>query len=122
MIIGFNKRFVPLIEDGSKIHTVRKDAAKRWKAGRTMHFATDVRKKNMKVFRTGDCKNTERIDIVWNEKKTDVSIKIGSKKLNKEKRLEFAKADGFATMEDFKSWFSEDFIDYKLIHWTEKKY
>ena len=31
MILGFKDRFVPMVEDGSKRHTIR--AGKRWKVG-----------------------------------------------------------------------------------------
>jgi len=70
MVLGFKPQFVPKILDGTKIHTLRKDATQRWKPGRSIQFATGVRTKNYKTFREdGECKCVQTIWISHEQKR-----------------------------------------------------
>ena len=67
MILSFNKKFKVPIETGTKIHTIRLDKPNRWRAGKTIHFATGVRTKNYDNFKVGRCLSFQYITISYCE-------------------------------------------------------
>jgi hypothetical protein len=125
MILGFKKQFVPLIKNGSKIHTIREDKKERWKQGNKIHFATGVRTKNYQQFGILECSSTQRINIIYNYPQNhafnSVNVFIDGVMVPPQKIEELAQNDGFETVDDFFKWFNTDF-DGKIIHWTDLKY
>lgn len=121
MILGFNPRFVDKILDSTKIHTIRIDAHNRWKAGRSIQFATGVRTKKYKQFKEGVCVSVQHIKIQWRNTEIRVTIDGSDEIMIPSKFLEFVKNDGFDTAHDFYTWFKKDF-EGKIIHWTDKRY
>ena len=134
MVIGFKEQFVEPILNGSKIHTIRKDATNRWKEGRLMDLATGVRTKKYNKFTEQFCISVQKFQIIWDApfgeeyKGRLFKVFIDDRcmnynfYLNDEPMLQvIARKDGFDTLEDFLDWFSEDFTG-KLIHWTDLKY
>ena len=118
MVLGFNPRFVDKILNGTKVHTIRADIHDRWKAGRSIQFATGVRTKYYKQFKEGVCVSTQKIEIKYYGE-TPV-IKVDNQKIG------FAVPylslnDGFETLGDFFEWFDKDFTG-KIIHFTYKRY
>lgn len=71
MILSFNKKFKEPIETGTKIHTIRLDKPNRWRAGKTIHFATGIRTKNYDNFKVGRCMSIQYIKISNCEAKID---------------------------------------------------
>ena len=67
MILSFNKKFKEPIETGTKIHTIRLDKPNRWRAGKTIHFATGIRTKNYDNFKVGRCMSFQYITISYRE-------------------------------------------------------
>ena len=123
MIIGFHKEFVPLIESGVKIHTIRRDEKNRWKAGNTMQMYTDIRTKEMKRFAEKVCVSVQYLTINTERKE----IFIHRKLLMSNSEIEhLAKNDGFESVDRFWDWFStkkyESKFVGKIIHWTNKTY
>jgi hypothetical protein len=120
MVIGFKERFVQPILDGTKIHTLRDCAPDRWKAGRSIQFATGVRTKSYKQFKEGVCTG---VDTVWIEPdfKFICLIQSGGNPLPIYDHDLFARNDGFASVEDFWNWPWGDKV-YQLIHWTDFRY
>ena len=136
MILGFKPQFVEPILEGSKIHTIRRDEHDRWKAGKKIDMATGVRTKNYNKFAEKICVSTQTIEIKWKEAIEDqfegrsVRVFIDAKDvtLNWFDDTTYdtvvdvlSKNDGFSTLRDFFTWFSEDFKG-KIIHWTDFKY
>jgi len=132
MILSFNKRFINLINDGSKIHTIRKDSHDRWKMGRVIHFATGVRTPNYNQFKEGICTSIQEISIEHNSNHVEIFIDgkshfevihhgfddIIEHTVGME---DFVKNDGFESIQTFLQWFDKSFLG-KIIHWTEYQY
>jgi hypothetical protein len=132
MVLAFNKRFVPPILKGTKIHTIRVDQLDRWHAGRSIQMATGVRTSAYKQFNADrphlqSCISTQRITIQY---KTSFYngrtfsgpvVKIDGKHLTALQIHELAIADGFPNSDMFFEWFNTDTTG-KIIHWTNKKY
>lgn len=130
---------VPTEEIVPKIHTIRRDEKKRWKAGMNLHFVMFQRRpwqirfapvlpvkaveqikiehypqdqvKSARVFIDG--KNIGC--VIWNKGFENEPIVTGKK------MVELIKNDGFDSVQDFFQYFNENF-EGKLIHWTDKVY
>lgn len=120
MILGFKQRFVPSIQSGVKIHTIRKDSKNRWKQGNKIHFATGIRTKHFNCFLTGECKSIQKVKIEYDLSHA-AKVYIDDRLLNHREIFELATNDGFEGAHDFFQWFNEDF-EGKIIHWTTFKY
>jgi uncharacterized protein YqfB (UPF0267 family) len=126
MVLGFKKQFVPLILNGTKIHTIREDKKNRWKVGMTIHMATGVRTKEYNQFATAKVTKIEHIEIKWilpskastalNSRGVQVYINDKNITLECEKIDALVKNDGFNSRSDFFEWFNQDFKG-KIIHW-----
>ena len=133
MVIGFKEQFVPLILNGVKKHTIRKDKHERWSAGKLMHMATGVRTKDYRQFDELVCTDVQKISIVYNKIHSKVQILIdgkyyGSAFFDKDTLVYFTKSietlarnDGFESVDDFFKWFDKDFNG-RIIHWTNLRY
>jgi len=129
MILGFKKRFVYPIEDGTKKHTFREDKNDRWRVGMKIHMATGVRTKNYNKFREETCLGIQKVEIKWKNPPADsfsgrsVKVYIDGKDITNDcDKLDLLiKNDGFEDRLDFFSWFISDFSG-KIIHWTNLKY
>jgi hypothetical protein len=124
MILGFKKQFVPLILNGTKIHTIREDQKNRWKVGMKIHMATGVRTKEYNQFAIAKVTKIDSIAIAWHRHHTPeevnqtVLVYINENRFSWSSKTiqELVKNDGFNTMEEFFEWFNEDFTG-KIIHW-----
>lgn len=129
MILGFNKRFVEPIWDGSKIHTIRIDPHDRWYPGRSIQFATGVRTKNYNSFRfDGVCESVQTIKMGGGLSHRTISISVDGRPLARDKFQMLARNDGFqgGTLE-FLEWFYPKgdmwrIIEAKILHWTDFRY
>jgi len=116
-----------------KIHTIREDPKDRWKKGNKIDFFINVRKKNM--FRFAPVLvvvSTQKFEIKYHTNTFLVYIDeklffFGNRDFtinefeNYEGMLKLAHNDGFETIQDFCTYFNEDFIG-KIIHWTDLRY
>lgn len=122
MILSFKGQFLDKILNCSKIHTIRGDESNRWKPGNKIHFATGVRSKQYNQFRSGVCSRVQDIEIIYGNMSNQFpEIYIDGIYQTTEDVEELAYNDGFDSVDDFRSWFSDDFIG-KIIHWTDYKY
>jgi len=126
MILGFNKIFLPRIENGTKIHTMREDKNDRWKAGNIIHFATGVRTKLYNCFKIGRCIRTQKIEIKWFPSAIllyakEAQITIDDRIISNQETWELAINYGFDRTSDFFELFNKDWKG-KIIHWTDFKY
>ena len=126
MILGFKERFVPAIRGLAKIHSIREDKHKRWKAGAVIHFATGVRTKKYDCFMIGRCQSVQEISIDFYRCNENDQVAINRKKLSQKEKEILARNDGFKNYFEFRSWFLEmckyDWFNGKIIHWTDYKY
>lgn len=129
MILGFNQQFKAPILEGTKIHSIREDKTRRWKAGRTIQMATGVRTKNYECFKEDTCKSVQKVCMSYAFNDV-IEITVGDNYLfGFPEREAFAKNDGFKDWQAFFDWFyplikkAEDgFYVARLIHWTDKRY
>ena len=123
MILSFKEKFVPLILNGKKIHTIRYDSNNRWKPGRTIHFATGIRTKKYRQFHQSKCTGVQDIELLNAGDEIiiviDYVVVVNNDLLNR-----IANNDGL-NKEDFIKWFipkQKDVFIGKIIHWTDFKY
>lgn len=137
MLLGFKKRFVPKIYDGSKIFTLREKPKRMPKIGETLHMYTGLRTKQCE-FITRDHKLASfqeavvKIKLIYGIGKKaigfTVEIKIGKTKLPKAViDFHFTISDGFKDLNDFVDYWTEGMkkdVNKELImfHWTDFKY
>ena len=137
MILGFKPQFKQPILDGTKIHTIRVDSHKRWKAGRKIHYATGVRTKDYKQFKEGWCVRIQDFEVIYTLVSSPselshtnieydgawfaVIIKVDGMLLGLTASMELAINDGFYTYKEFLAWFNKD-LNGRIIHWTDYRY
>ena len=63
MLLGFKRRFVPYVLDGSKTHSIRGVRAIAPRVGETCHCYVDPRQKTMALLGRWECVRVETIDI-----------------------------------------------------------
>lgn len=125
MILSFKGQFINKILDGSKIHTIREDKSNRWKPGMKIHFATGVRTKNYKCFKTGVCTSVQSVRIIQGDLSKGRNSAVIIDGIDDADNIMWVSMhDGFDDPLDFLQWFSpngETFVG-KIIHWTNFKY
>lgn len=115
-----------------KRHTIREDAANRWRAGMDIHSVINNRTKNRFQFApVVKCVSVQKINIypfkhglgrvviVEGDRFDTDYMPLKGKGL--EELTQLAINDGFDSVEDFFKYFNTDFKG-KLIHWTSLKY
>lgn len=117
MILSFKRQFVPKIVDATKIHTLRDDPHRRWRAGRKMHMATGVRTPHYHCFKEAHCTAVQEVYIDPPSGK----VFVEGRELSPGTLQKFAQNDGFDTLEAFWQWFNEP-THKRLIHWTDLRY
>ena len=137
---GFDSNFAhnnfstdALAEKHAKIHTIREDKNNRWTPGTKIDFFINCRQPNMFRFAPVlPVVSVQKVEIIYFPLttipvrkvpvlKVDDEIIYDAAGINEKQMLEFANNDGFDTIENFFSYFNEDFTG-KLIHWTDLKY
>lgn len=135
MILVFNKKYVPVILAGIKVHTIRKDEQNLWQPSMAIHMVSDEPGNLSNTFNDNipelqTCISTQRITITYYMFPTaadaaghisGAGVKIDGRALSPLEIHELAVADGFNNIDDFFNWFTGSFTG-KLIHWTNKKY
>jgi hypothetical protein len=129
MVLGFKEQFKKPISDGSKIHSIRDDKSRRWKAGMLIQMATGIRTSNYHCFNSSHyCVSVQDVFMSFDGSRLDVSID-GKEIFGGFEREQFAKNDGFESYAALSQWFiplckKNDDWTYsgRLIHWTEYRY
>lgn len=119
---NFNLEIVDVIGRKPKLHTIRKDEKNRWKPGVLIDFFINVRKKDMFRFAPRlPVVSIQTIKIFHLPKSDNINVYVDERRLKEDEIAILAINDGFESVDDFKTYFNEDFIG-KLIHWTNLKY
>ena len=133
MLLGFKKRFVPNIENGSKCQTVRETPKRMPKVGETLYMYTGLRTKNCALItKEHTLKSTQDIKMIFTWHVKDKChyprIWVDGRMLNTKEGNDFMIRDGFTDESDFVSFWKDlrsgkdaQFIGI-LIHWTAFKY
>lgn len=122
MILGFKSAFVPQIQAGTKVHTIRQGS--RWKAGHTIHFYQKVRQPGMSKFHPdGRVTSTQHVRIDYDNGR---QLFVNGRRLQGAELEGFALRDGFPNSELLFRWFADThkglFFEGQLIHWTDLRY
>lgn len=121
MILGFNTRFEEPILKGTKIHTIRVDAHRRWHAGRFIQMAVNVRTAWYRCFKEDVCRSVQQLFMTCEDK--ELFIAIDGKPFYEHETL--AANDGFEDVQGFIRWFfptGKGEYWGRIIHWTTLKY
>ena len=121
MILGFNKRFERPILNGTKIHTIRADVHKRWRAGMPIQMAVGVRTSRYRCFKEDVCCSVQ--EVFMSCENGIIEVSIDGKHFYDLDAL--AVNDGFETIDEFAKWFfptgNGEYWG-RIIHWTDFKY
>jgi hypothetical protein len=112
-----------------KIHTIREDKNDRWKSGKMIDFFIYCRQPNMFRFAPRiPCVSTQKVFMSYAFSDI-IEISIGSRQLFGDELFKFIENDGFDTWKDFFDYFypiikatPDNWLEMKLIHWTDKRY
>lgn len=119
MNLGFQDQFVPLVEDGSKTHSIR--AGERWKVGMRADLYAKPRQKGMRLIFRAPVVRVERIEII-----EPFRIFIDGVELDSKERKILAWRDGFrpssyANMASVESmaefWRGRTPFHGQIVHW-----
>lgn len=114
---NFQARFVPLILDGSKPHTIRLRRKRRTREGDLLKLFTGQRTKQCFLIAETICMKVEPVKIYPYSK----DITLNGKDLSTNEITEFALADGFSDVDKFFAFFSRYEI-YNLLLFLEVIY
>lgn len=109
-----------------KLHTIRTDEKRRWKAGMDIHAVIHNRTpKRLQFLPTFKCTGVQEISINPTHRTILVEASIYGlkswKAIFEDDIEQLAINDGFDSVEDFWSYFKEPF-EGVIIHWTNKRY
>lgn len=122
MLLGFKKRFAPLVEEGSKTHTIRARRKVSPRKGEICHCYTGLRQKGARLLGRFECVKVQSIYISGLG-----HVRIDDVMLDRTERNALAWVDGFrssgkdgAFLEMFEYWTELNHslpFDGDLIHW-----
>ena len=129
MNLGFKRRFVPLVRDGDKTHTIR--GGKRWRVGMRGDLWENMRgpktsaRPQTLIFRA-PVVDVEDIQIRLNEDEWEIVIE--GNKLEIDEAEAFARRDGFLSLLDMCNFWSVEHgtggvvdFDGQVIHWDYER-
>src|SRR6201992_1971719 len=88
MLLGFKRRFAPMILDGSKRHTIR-GKGRNWRPGIICDCYVDPRQKTMRLLGRWPCVRVEKIQI------SDSFLLVDGRELSTDEKELLAWHDGF---------------------------
>jgi len=122
---NFQGQFVPMILDGSKVHTIRRRRKHPTKVGDMLCLYTGMRTKQCKLIVMTECVKVEPIAIIPNEKSLLIpNIYNGWDWLSVSEINRIAHEDGFENVNDFFDFFKryreEVLYDFEIIWWDPR--
>ena len=99
--LSFQKQFVPMIEDGSKFHTIRRKRKNPIKVGDVLYLYTGMRTKQCRKIKDVQCSAISPVVIYPKLGR----VVLDGKMLSLDDTLRFAIRDGFANQMDFFKFF-----------------
>jgi hypothetical protein len=135
MLLGFKERFAPMVEDGSKTHTIRAKRTAQPRVGETCHCYTGLRQKGARLLGRWECLKVQDIRIQLRCRKDgfpiDLGIWVDGQRLDPDEVNQLAWRDGFRPVRKCDAWvamfhFWHDVHGLgpfagNLIHWKFKK-
>lgn len=108
---NFRERYAPLIESGVKLCTIRKRRKNGWlpKPNDRIRLYVGMRTRNCRLIREVTVRDVVPVTINTGELQTggwEVEVLIATHRLTSAELIAFAKADGFADVDDFAKFFN----------------
>ncbi len=106
--LNFQRKFVPMIVDGTKKQTIRKERKNRVKPGDTLYLYAGMRTAKCMLIREAICSEIEQISIELMVDKKLLpfwAIDVNNRRLRPDERNALAIADGFADIYEFVQFF-----------------
>jgi hypothetical protein len=113
-LYNFHKRFVPMIEAGTKTHTIRATRRHPDRPGRTMHLYVGLRQRGARLIKRATCTAVQDITITARQKVIIDGVALGGDECEA-----LARSDGFdsfASMMEF--WNGRRPFTGQVIHWS----
>jgi hypothetical protein len=113
MLLGFKRRFAPMIQRGEKTHTIRGYRKIPPRIGEICHCYVDPRRKTMRLLGRWPCVKLQQISI-----SEDAQIRIDGLPIEGDEKELLARRDGFSSFEEMLR-FWEGRLPFKgqIIHW-----
>lgn len=99
---GFQKRFAPSIEDGTKVHTIRADTRRHARPGEGMQLYVGMRTKHCRLIGAPICESVVPVQMMFC-RRGGAEIRVGNQDVASALLDVFARADGFADLADMAS-------------------
>jgi len=99
--LNFQNQFVPMVADGTKLHTIRRKRKNPIKVGQMLQLYTGMRTKQCEMIAARLCTAVVPVVIYPNLGR----VVLGGKMLSLDDTLRFAIRDGFANQMDFFKFF-----------------
>ncbi|WP_019949017.1 ASCH domain-containing protein [Hymenobacter aerophilus] len=119
MILGFDSAFVPSIQAGTKIHTIRR--GHRWQAGQLIHFCLNADQATGQTFHPdAPVHSIQHLRILDGQ-----HLLIDERPIRGAELEQLARHDGFPDAQTLLQWFQDHYgpvFDGQLIHWTPARY
>lgn len=119
MILGFDAAFLPQMQAGTKIHTIRR--GHRWKAGQLINFCLNEDQATGRTFRPDAAvTSTQHLRILDGR-----HLFIDERPIRGAELEQLAHHDGFVNAEALLNWFHDHYgpvFEGQLIHWTPARY
>ncbi len=135
MLLGFKKRFVKPIEQGTKVFTMRNRRKRMPKIGETLHMYTALRTQYCELISNHETlKSIQKVTVSITKEplQTRIFIIVDGWMLNPSEVSRFVQCDGFTDESDFADyWLKESKAKGKvkrvhanldLYHWTDLKF
>lgn len=103
-LLGFKKKFAPLVENGAKHQTIRakRRSGRNPQVGDRLYLYTGLRTKQARKLGEVICKSVEEITIDY------LGINVAGEWLSISERDAIAQADGFTCFQDMKEFFDKE--------------
>lgn len=113
-LYNFQKRFVPMIEAGTKTHTIRATRRHADRPGRTLHLYTGLRQPGARLLKRVICTAVQSIVITARQ-----NVMIDGERLSDNQCERLARNDGFASFKDMMQfWDGRRPFKGQVIHWS----
>lgn len=119
-LLNFKKRFAPLVESGTKTHTIRAWRKHPIREGEMLHLYTGLRQKGARLLGRWPCTKAQTITIEARENSAPfLWICVDGRWLNDDEVFNLLRRDGFAggPAEAYEFWKDRLPINGQLIHW-----
>lgn len=121
-LLNFQKQFVPMVEDGSKRHTIRAMRKHPISAGQTLYLYTGLRRKGARLLKRVRCCRVQQISL--SDDNGGLRCSIDGETLSAEEARLLFWADGFraganAELEAYLFWRSQLPFVGQIIHWSK---